>query len=84
MPELIVNLDAADEFLRERVMELPENVVFGTHNTEEGLQRRLTEYRAINTDDDTVFNYFDELEFHPEKIGSYFILTLCCSLDEFC
>jgi adenylate kinase len=73
MPELIVNLEASDEFLRERVMELPESVVVGTHNTEEGLQRRLTEYRTINTDDDTVFNYFDELEFHPEKIGGYFI-----------
>lgn len=68
MPELIVNLDAPDEFLRERIMELPESVVVGTHNSEEGLQRRLTEYRGVNTDDETVFNYFDELEFHPEKI----------------
>ena len=69
MPELIVCLDATDEFLRERVMNLPENVVFCTHNTEEGLQRRLTEYRSLNTEDETVLNYFDELEFHPEHIG---------------
>jgi adenylate kinase len=75
MPELIVNLDAPDEFLRERIMELPESVVVGTHNSEEGLQRRLTEYRAVNTDDETVFNYFDELEFHPEKIGHYFTVV---------
>lgn len=68
MPELTVCLDATDEFLRQRVMDLPESVVVGTHSTEEGLQRRLAEYRAINTDDDTVLNYFDELEFHPEHI----------------
>ena len=69
MPELVVCLDATDEFLRQRVINLPENVVFGTHNTEDGLTRRLAEYRAINTDDETVLNYFDELEFHPEHIG---------------
>jgi len=69
MPELIVNLDAGDEFLRDRVMNLPENVVVGTHNTEAGLLRRLADYRAINTDDETVLNYFDELELHPEHIG---------------
>lgn len=69
MPELIVSLDATDEFLRQRVMNLPESVVIGTHNTEDGLTRRLAEYRAINNDDDTVLNYFDELEFHPQHIG---------------
>lgn len=69
MPELIVSLDASDEFLRQRVMNLPETVVVGTHNTEDGLSRRLAEYRAINNDDDTVLNYFDELEFHPQHIG---------------
>ena len=69
MPDLIVCLEANDSFLRDRIMNLPENVVAGTHNTEEGFTRRITEYRAINTDDETVLNYFDELEFHPEKIG---------------
>ena len=69
MPQLIVSLDASDDFLRQRVMNLPESVVVGTHNTEDGLTRRLAEYRAVNTDDDTVLNYFDELEFHPEHIG---------------
>jgi adenylate kinase len=68
MPELIITLEATDEFLRKRVINLPENIVFGTHNTEEGLNRRLAEFRAINTDDETVLNYFDELEFHPERI----------------
>ncbi|XP_031567964.1 adenylate kinase 7-like [Actinia tenebrosa] len=68
MPEVIVSLEASDDFLKTRVMNLPESVVAGTHNTEEGLMRRLNEYRAINTEDETVLNYFDELEFHPDHI----------------
>ena len=69
MPQLVVSLEAGDEFLRERVINLPEPVVVGTHNTDEAFTRRLTDYRSVNTDEDTVFNYFDELEFHPERIG---------------
>jgi len=97
MPELIISLDATDEFLRQRVMNMPESMVVGTHNTEEGLARRLAEFRAINTDDDTVLNYFDELEFHPEHIGQplsrlifvfvliSFLLRLVCSVSvQFC
>ena len=57
-------------------MNLPENVVAGTHNTEEGLNRRLTLYREQNNEEDTILNYFDELEIHPHKYGmkSYFKL----------
>ena len=67
--EFVISLNASDEFLRNRVMHLPEASVTGTHNTEEGFQRRLMEYRSLNTDDETVLNYFDELEIHPEHIG---------------
>lgn len=31
-----MSLEAPDEFLKNRVMNLPESVVAGTHNTEEG------------------------------------------------
>ena len=68
MPEIVVSLDATDDFLKARVMNLPESVVAGTHNTEEGLLRRLAEFRAVNTEDETVLNYFDELEIHPDHI----------------
>lgn len=34
-----------------------------------GLMRRLAEFRAVNTEDETVMNYFDELEIHPDHIG---------------
>ena len=76
MPEVVVSLDATDEFLKQRIMNLPESVVAGTHNTEEGLGRRLADFRALNTEDDTVLNYFDEFEIHPEKIGKLFIFLL--------
>ncbi|KAI8784829.1 adenylate kinase 7 [Biomphalaria glabrata] len=68
MPEFVICLEATDDFLKNRVMNLPESVVNGTHNTEKELIRRLLEYRTQNSDDETVLNYFDELEFHPEKI----------------
>ena len=71
MPEFVVTLEATDDFLKNRVMNLPEAVVTGTHNTEKELLRRLTDFRAANSEDDTVLNYFDELEFHPEKIGVF-------------
>ena len=70
IPQVVVCLDAEDSFLRERIMNLPENVVAGTHNTEEDFLRRLTLFRDINTDDETVLNFFDEVEIHPEKIGT--------------
>ncbi|KAJ8045225.1 Adenylate kinase 7 [Holothuria leucospilota] len=68
MPEVVLSLDAPDDFLKQRVMNLPEGVVAGTHNTESGLNRRLAEFRSLNEEDNTVLNYFDELEIHPEHI----------------
>ena len=33
--------------------------------------RRLAEFRALNTEDETVLNYFDELEIHPDHVGEW-------------
>lgn len=68
MPEFVINLKAGDAFLKQRIMNLPESEVVNTHNTEEGLVRRLEAFRGVNTEEETVLNYFDELEFHPEEI----------------
>lgn len=70
MPEVVVCMEADDAFLKNRIMNLPENVVTGTHNTEEGLSRRLAEYRAISGEDDTILNFFDENEVYPEKMDA--------------
>jgi len=45
LPELVVVLEASDEFLKERVMNLPESEIQNTHYTEEHMLRRLREYR---------------------------------------
>ena len=58
---------------------MPSTYIQGTHNTEDGFLRRLQEFRAINQEDETVLNYFDELEIHPEHIGircSYFAMKI--------
>ncbi len=66
-PEIIIKLDCGDEFLSKRIMNLPEKLVQDTHNTEEGLTRRLTEYRDLNNEDNTVTNVFEE-EFEIDVI----------------
>jgi len=48
-------------------MNLPEKLVQDTHNTEEGLTRRLAEYRENNNEDNTVTNVFEE-DFELEVI----------------
>ena len=53
-------MDASDDFLFKRIMNLPEKLVQDTHNTEEGLTRRLAEYRDLNNEDNTVLNVFEE------------------------
>lgn len=45
MPELVIVLEASDEFLIERVIRLPEKEIQRTHYNEEGTLRRLKEYR---------------------------------------
>ncbi|XP_016056492.1 PREDICTED: adenylate kinase 7 [Miniopterus natalensis] len=64
IPEFVCALDASDEFLKCRVMNLPESVVAETHYSQDRFLRSLSNYRDINTEDETVFNYFDELEIH--------------------
>ena len=41
-----------------------------------GFMRRLATFREQNEEDDTVLNYFDELEIHPNPIGIIHVLRL--------
>ncbi|XP_074069133.1 adenylate kinase 7 isoform X2 [Macrotis lagotis] len=68
IPEFVFALDAADEFLKDRVMNLPEAIVVETHYVQDRFLRSLSNYRDLNTEDETVYNYFDELEIHPHHI----------------
>uniref|UniRef100_A0A8C3N9R1 Uncharacterized protein n=1 Tax=Geospiza parvula TaxID=87175 RepID=A0A8C3N9R1_GEOPR len=71
IPEFIFSLLASDEFLINRIIQLSESEVAGTHYTEEQFLETLKRFRKINTDDVTVLNYFDELEIHPQLIAVY-------------
>ncbi|KAJ3295038.1 Adenylate kinase 7 [Borealophlyctis nickersoniae] len=64
-PDVVISLEASDDFIKERIMNLPESAIAGTKNSEEALTRRLEDFRAANTEENTVLNYFDELEIHP-------------------
>ena len=44
LSELIVCLDASNAFLKDRVMNLPQSAVEGTHNTEEGEEKPVLLY----------------------------------------
>ncbi|NXO66125.1 KAD7 kinase, partial [Phainopepla nitens] len=68
IPEFIFSLTASDEFLINRIINLPETKVAGTHYTEDQFLQDLKRFRKLNTDDVTVLNYFDELEIHPQFI----------------
>ncbi|XP_045919021.1 adenylate kinase 7 isoform X1 [Micropterus dolomieu] len=65
MPEFVLYLDASDAFLKDRVMNLPEGLVQGHNYDQDHFLRRLARYRENNVEDETVVNYFNELEITP-------------------
>lgn len=67
--DYVISLNASDEFLKNRIMNLPESVVAGTHYAQDRYLRSLNLFRELNTEDETVLNYFDEIEIHPQYIG---------------
>ncbi|XP_040267592.1 adenylate kinase 7 [Bufo bufo] len=67
-PDYVISLDASDNFLKNRVINLPESVVAGTHYAQDRFLRALATFRELNTEDETVLNYFDEAEIHPLHI----------------
>ena len=68
MPDLVISLEASDDFLRERVINLPERLVYDTNLTEEAFSRRIETFRTNNEPEETVLNYFDEFQVPIEKI----------------
>ncbi|NXW23412.1 KAD7 kinase, partial [Circaetus pectoralis] len=68
IPEFVISLTASDEFLINRIINLPERIVAGTHYTQDQFLQSLNLFRDLNTEDKTVLNYFDELEIHPQFI----------------
>ncbi|KAF3844332.1 hypothetical protein F7725_007495 [Dissostichus mawsoni] len=65
MPECVLSLDASDVFLKERVMNLPERLVQEHSYEQEHFLLRLDRHRENNMEDESVGNYFDELDTTP-------------------
>jgi len=63
-PSIIFSLTATDNYIKDKVMLLPEQQVVGTTNTEEEFMKRLDEFKNNNTEENTILNYFDEFEVH--------------------
>ncbi|XP_067238997.1 adenylate kinase 7a [Chanodichthys erythropterus] len=68
IPEFVFSLDATDEFLKERVQSLPQNVAEEMHYTQDEFTKSLAKFRETLAEDESVLDYFDELEIHPEHI----------------
>uniref|UniRef100_A0A672JYB4 Adenylate kinase 7-like n=1 Tax=Sinocyclocheilus grahami TaxID=75366 RepID=A0A672JYB4_SINGR len=64
----VVSLDATDEFLKERVRSLPQNVAEEMHYTQDEFTASLAKFRETLAEDESVLDYFDYLEIHPEHI----------------
>ncbi|KAK5903275.1 hypothetical protein CgunFtcFv8_007071 [Champsocephalus gunnari] len=67
-PEHVFALNATDGFLTQRARGLPQSVAEEMRYTEEQLSSRLTRYRELSAAEETLLDYFDELEIHPEHI----------------
>lgn len=84
--ECVVYLDATDELLRDRVMNLPEKVVQEHNYEQDHFLGRLSKYRENNAENDTVLQYFDEIDISPLRIGNPFVFMYTyktCSWEVF-
>ncbi|KAM9840228.1 adenylate kinase 7-like [Aulostomus maculatus] len=66
--EHVFALNASDDFLTKRVQGLQEDVVRKTCKTQGEFLPRLVRFRQLSGADETVLDYFDVLEIHPEHI----------------
>lgn len=68
--ECVVYLEASDELLRDRVMNLPEKVIQEHNYEQDHFLGRLSKYRENDAENDTVLQYFDEIDISPLHIGN--------------
>ncbi|KOB74470.1 Adenylate kinase 7 [Operophtera brumata] len=62
LPDIVVSLDATDDFICEKAMRQPEG---DSRQDEEVVLKRLSEFRSGDARDITPLNFFDELDIHP-------------------
>ena len=76
-PSSVVVLEGKDSELINRVRELPEDQIFGTHYTMEDMKRRIKAYRKLNNSEiaePAVQDFFNEqgIKFYKENISTRF------------
>lgn len=64
------SLNATDAFLKNRVLNLPESLVEGTSYSPEQFIQHLARFRERNVEDETLLNYFEDLEIYSELFGN--------------
>ncbi|XP_049866241.1 adenylate kinase 7-like [Pectinophora gossypiella] len=62
LPDIVVSLEATDEFICEKAMRQPETE---SRMDEEIILKRLSDFRVQDARDVTPLNFFDELDIHP-------------------
>ncbi|XP_017267301.1 adenylate kinase 7 isoform X2 [Kryptolebias marmoratus] len=67
-PEFVFSLDATDEFLTDRVQGLPEREAEKKRFTQEEFLPRLERFRRLGGAEETLLDFFDHREIHPEHI----------------
>lgn len=60
LPEYVIIMEATDEFLRERVLNMSEAEILARNYDQQGFVKKLATFREQNTDDKTVINFFEE------------------------
>lgn len=61
VPQYAIDFEAEDPFLISKAKELPQTVVEGTHWNDQGMVRRIKEYRAKNNDASSVQEFIRNL-----------------------
>ncbi|XP_032440398.1 adenylate kinase 7-like [Xiphophorus hellerii] len=67
-PEYIFALEAPDDFLINRVQELPDSVAEKMRYTQDEFTSRLGVYRQLHRAPVTLLDFFDQRELHPEYL----------------
>uniref|UniRef100_A0A8D3BBE3 Uncharacterized protein n=1 Tax=Scophthalmus maximus TaxID=52904 RepID=A0A8D3BBE3_SCOMX len=66
--EHVIALEASDDFLTKRVQGLTESVAEKMRYTQDEFLPRLTRYRQLSGAEESLLDFFDELEIHPEHM----------------
>ncbi|RXN16713.1 poly(A) polymerase type 3-like isoform X4 [Labeo rohita] len=69
IPEFVFSLDATDEFLKERVRSLPQNVAEEMHYTQDEFTESLANFREALAEDDPISSQVQTVQQTPKHYG---------------